>query len=701
MKQITLTTSSLLSAGYIDMTGGTIYVTGGAVESQEGNLHKIISTDGGITGVASYACDPGLTIYASAKEVYLMDLNRIYFDPTFTEAVTGTTMANGDMLQWGSNAFADLNTAIDHVVAGGTLYVNNYSGNVVNSSTSKVISLNITGGPIGEFRPIGSGQNNSKINYPVTIDIDGATLTAGIDYILGRSNSYDNVGNSLVYYQPITINLSNGRNNDNLRFVGQWDTIQSGITMTLTNWEIAGDFKPFFGDARAAENDNYHSFIDVTFDNVTVPADKWIGLANVTDWGQLDYISLTIKNSTIRTGTGGNNMRIASFDDGNDGRHNHNTPIIFTVENSHVNAMLAASNLGNNRTTSYQGTSTLNVLGSSNYIKWANWFQTVNMGVDTLLTGGTITFRPGTYEIAPEETVETTGIINVDATGYTGGSKILINLETGFQNVQPGSESFLLNLKQDVAGKYTLVAGSKAMVIWDGVVTNLFYNPIYSSNSTVVGQTGPNGEILVKTIFDGEGQVKVLGNAFGEEEGSSDLYGFEDAKKALVAGNALYITGGTYGSADDLKPIYGTIADQDATAFVNLGVYAGRFSSIVMADEGKTITGDANLELKGGNYGFSYTYEEWDPETEQDVTLTGYTGGDLVGSKDSVGGVSTLTVSANVNVHGNVSEFDKMVVKSNATMSGSVTVDTLEIDCNNTLTINGALDVGAIHLASA
>ena len=127
-----------------------------------------------------------------------------------------------------------------------------------------------------------------------------------------------------------------------------------------------------------------------------MPADKWIALANVTDWGTMDYISLTIKNSTIRTGTGGNNMRIGAFDDGNDGRHNHNTPITFTVEDSHINAMLAASNIGNTRTTTYQGTSVLNVLGSESYIKWANWFQTVNMGVDTLLTGGTITFRLGT-----------------------------------------------------------------------------------------------------------------------------------------------------------------------------------------------------------------------------------------------------------------------------------------------------------------
>ena len=294
----TLSTTSLLNAGYIDLNGGTVYVTGGAVETQEGNLHKVISTEAGISGV-SYAHDAGLTIYASGKDVYLMDLTRIYFNPTYTEAVTGTTAANGDMLQWGDNAFADLTEAMNHVVSGGTLYVSGYTGDVVYNKTTDAISLNFLGGQVNTFRVIGADRNNSKIYHPVTITVDGTTLNSGIDYILGRANSYDNVGNSLVYYAPITINLSNGRNNDNLRFVGQWSTIQSGITMTLTNWEIAGDFKPFFGDARAAEGEGYHSFIDITFDNVNVPADKWIGIANVTDWGQLDYINLIINPQAL------------------------------------------------------------------------------------------------------------------------------------------------------------------------------------------------------------------------------------------------------------------------------------------------------------------------------------------------------------------------------------------------------------------
>ena len=714
MKLITLSTGSLLNAGYIDLNGGTIYVTGAAAGgAQEGNLTKIISTEAGITG-ATYTCDEGLTVYASGKDVYLMDLSHIYFDPTFTEAVTGTTMANGDVLQWGSNAFSDLATALGKVTQNtGTLYVSNYSGDVVNNTTAGAINLNISGGAIGTFRPISGDRSTAKIYNPITIDIDGATLTAGVDYILGRGNRWDNVGNSLVYYAPVTVNLSNGRNNENIRFVGQWSTFSGGLTLNLTNWDLRGDFKPIVGDARAGASDDAHSFLDVTFDNVTVgnAGAKWISLADVTDWGPLDYISLTVKNSTIMSGTGGNNMRIAAFNDGNnqDGRHGSAVPIFFTVEDSHINGLFSASGLSNNSVAS-GSYATLTIKGSSNYVKWANWFQVVNMTADTYLRGGTVTFRSGTYQVG-DESIETTGVINVDATGYTGGSKILISLETGFQNVEPGSESFLLNLTQD-ADKYVLVAGTKGLVIWDGVVSNLFYNPNFVDNNAVIGQSGPNGEVLLKTVYeDDEETIKILGNAYGEAADYDELLGFEAAKSALAAGNTLYITGGTFGSADDLTPIYGTIAAQDETAFVNLGVTGGQFAGITIAEDGKTVAGNADLELAGGIYGFTYTYEEdrevpvvVDGETTtewQTVTLTGWTGGDIVGSKDSVGGISALSVTGAITIRGNVSEFDKMTVSANARVAGDITVDALEIDCNAALTVNGALDVGALHLASA
>ena len=699
VKLLTVSTDSFLSAGSIDLSGGTIYLTGAAVETEAGtNLRKIISTDAGISGVTKYASDPGVTVYASGRDVYLMDLTDIYFDPTFTEEITGTTMSNGDVLQWGANAFSDLSTAMGKLVTGGTLFVSNYSGNVNSTSDDDAFSLYINGGTIAQFHVINPNPGlRTKIYHPVTINIDGATITGDVNNILGHANSYNSVDNSLVYYAPVTVNLSNGSNDNNLRFVGQWDTINAGITVTLTNWTLRGDIKPLFGDARAGITAGVdHSFIDVTFDNVTVPADKWITLANVTDWGTLDYINLTIKDSEIRSGTGGNNMRVGIFDEGNDGRHNVNVPILVTVQDSHVNAMLTASNIGGNRTTTYQGTSTLKVVGDS-YIKWANWFQTVDMSVDSFLSGGTVTFRPGTYKVSEEETIDTTGIIKVDAKGYTGPSKVMISLTTGFQNVTPGADGFLLLVDQD-GDKYQLIASTKAAVLWaNSDVKDLYYNPIYSSNEAVLGLTAPTGEVLAKTVLDAEEQVVVNGNAFGEEEGYDELVGFNDAKKALKAGGALYITGGTYGSSDDLDPIYATISDQDSTAFVNMVVSDGLFAGITIAEEGKTVSGNANLEIAGGTFGFAYTDESGE------TPVTGFTGGDIAGSKASVtGGTSGLTISAEVNIRGNVTDFDKLTVNAAATVSGDLSVDALEIDCNNTFTVNGAInDLKSIHLASA
>ncbi len=656
LKQITISTSSLLEADYIELQGATVFVTGGAVESTEGNLRKIISTQAGINGVAAYSCDPGLTVYASGKDVYLMDLSHIYFDPTFTEAITGTTMANGDVLQWGSNAFNDFATALGKVTQNtGTLYVSNYTGDVVNNTTASAINLNISGGSIGTFRPISGDRSTAKIYSPITIDIDGATLTAGIDYILGRGNSWDNVGNSLVYYAPVTVNLSNGRNNDNLRFVGQWSTFAGGLTLNLTNWDLRGDFKPIVGDSRAGASDDAPSFLDVTFDNVTVgnAGAKWIGLANVTDWGPLDHISLTVKNSTIMTGTGGNNMRVCAFDAGNDGRHGSAVPIFFTVEDSHINALFSAANL-DVHTTNSGSYATLTIKGSTSYIKWANWFQELDMSVGTLLTGGTITMRDG-------------GLIKIDATGYTGSTTLLISLSDGFTN---DTEAMELELTQDVEDQYELVAGKKGVVLWDKTITDIYTNPDYSAEST--------GSLV------GDGILLYEKNAF------SDL---ETAKAAVTAGNKLYVTGGDYNGG-----LFGTLADGDATPFVDLVVTNGVFSDdgaiLAAAEEGKTVTGNARIEIAGGTFGKAPVVEEG--EVVEPAVLVS-----IDGSKDAVGGTSELVLNTSARVYANITNFDKMSVVSNARVAGDITVDALDIDCNATLTVDGILDVGAIHLVSA
>ncbi len=704
VKLLTVSTASFLDSGYIDLSGGTIYLTGAAVATEEGtNLRKVISTTAGISGVTQYACDPGVTVYASGKEVFLMDLTRIYFDPTFTEEITGTTMFNGDVLQWGSNAFSDLNTAMGKVITGGTLYVTNYNEGLVNPSNTSALNLYVVGGTVSRLHPINRNRapNDTHIYTPVTITIDGSLLPISPDEngqnnnadnsnfndILGRGNTWERVNTSLSYHAPITITLENGRNDSNLRFFGQWATLQSTLSLTFKNWDIRGDLKPIFGDARAGTRDSgtgigdpeVHPVLDVTFDNVTFGGGaKWIGLAQVTNWGQFDSISLTIKNSTIMPGTGGNNARIAAFGDGNNDRHSDASPIFFTVENSHVNALLSASGLTNN-SVGGGNYATLIIKGSSNFIQWANWFQELDMNVDTFLSGGTITFRDS-------------GIVKVDAKGYTGASKVLVSLSNGFANDAAGIE---LNLEQDAA-KYQLLAGKKGLVIWDNdSVADLYYNPGYTSNDVVVGQIAPTGEAMALTVLDGE-EVVVKGNAYGEEEGYDELVGFEAAKAALKAGNALYITGGTFGSSEELDPLYGTIADQDSTAFVNLVVSDGLFAGITIAEEGKTVSGNANLELAGGTFGFQYTDESVEP------AVTGFTGGDIVGSKDSVtGGTSGLTISGAVNVRGNVTDFDKLTVTANATISGDLSVTALEIDCNDTLTVNGALDLKSIHLASA
>jgi len=661
VSEIVLNADGFLTASSINLgsgegestTKGVIRVKSASFTSEEGNRRLIIDSDTDIQN-ATYVADPGTALYSTGKQVYVIDLTRVYYDPTYTAEVDGTKAANGDTLLWGVNAFNTLNGAKGALITGGTLYVSHANERI--GTDDRLINLVIADSNVPVMVTGMTSGDKSFLGADATLTIENSTIGQdGESWLLNRvtaGNPWDHhntIGGNLY----VTINASTigGNNNQTTHFIDYLSYTGTEMVFDINDTIIRNDLE-FFGDSGPLRDGQT---ITINMTNVNAPADKWWRITSGNP-GNAGDIVVNIKNSTIGSGS---TMRFGTQSNWQWGTPAATTNITFSVEDSYFSGYLTAHSIDSGRQCNFTGVKTLIVKGSSNYVRASVHFSQVNIDATSFITGNTMS-------------LDGEGLINVDANGYEGPTKTLIYMNTELSGISEVEAAGL-------ADGYEIVQGSKGVVIADGKAGNLYFDATYTSD--VTGVTSAYGDVL---IFQDDSETPGVANALTE---------LEAAKGKLTAGNKLFV-------AANENVLYGTMADEDSVPFVDMVVTSGDFtadgSKIAVADEdaGKTVTGNATIEIAGGAFGQAeVSHEEDDGEggtnhvVDQDAIYA-----TIDGSKDSVSGESSLVISKAGDMYANISGFAKMSVTADATVHGSVTVSSITIDANSALTVDGALD---------
>ena len=478
------------------------------------------------------------------KDVHLMRVDSFYVDVAY-----GTNGENiqpgevnpitGERLIFGVNAFYYLNDGLNAMKPGQNLYINGRIGNNINTRdrmgniyiTGSTVPVLINGYTTGDqvyegdvwltventqfgtengsflFGTVTMDQawtHNQHILGNMTVNVIGSTIGGDTGAIRVRGMNFVNVLGTAEESATITMNFIDSIINDDMTFIGD---------------SPLGKTETFQGVARKGAN------LVINFDNVNVINDKW-WVIQEGDQESTGTIDVNIKDSTIGRGDG--EMRFSLGDWGNDTPRCH-SDITFNLENTTIVGYLQSAKMGDgnhNELTGYDGNKVINLVGS-NSIRYTYWFNEINLAAGATLTGRRIRMASAG------------GTINVDITGYTGKSKVILSMDNAFENVSS------INVT-GASDEYKVLTSDRAIVI-RGAVKDMYVNSTYTVETCPAG-TVYNDELL----FFGE-------NAFAT---------IDEAAPLLTEDAVLYITGGT--NLLDLAAWSNSISI-DATAEVNYG----------------------------------------------------------------------------------------------------------------------------------
>ena len=686
VNRITLQTSSLLNADYIELNNGVIYVTGSAVAAKVGNLTKIISTQAGISG-ATFAGDPGFSVYKSGNDVYVLDLTRIYVDPNYTSAVTGTTAATGDTLSWGVNAFSDINAAYNALIHGGTLFVANWgtpgsqAGDIRPTSPASIVAQGPT-----NFSVCFNNGNPATFDTDVYITITNTSTPQANTALLNGADGNKNVFNGNVY---ITFNGTD-RVNTNTSFkvskysVFNGDLVQ--INIDGSNGLSISDDYWLFGNTAESDFRNL-GLLELNITGVTTRNQaKWTGLfdgdptlpagmhvvANIKD---CLYVS-SYPNWSIGLVSTGANARNVVYD-----VHLSGTTIDGNISGQRTSLWNGVPG----DTSVYEGTKTLYIDGGDNLVNQAVMFHHIIVDANASLRvrnvnndGG----QRGVQFMAANSSGPNS--IEVDVSNYNGEDKMIISTPT-FTGA-----AFDLVLKGDTEEKFVIGVGRSHGVYIITKGGDVMYNADISSDD--------NGIAFANTFVHVDEDEEANSNAFNDYDAAKAAIDARPGKNLFVSGiggedefyadgYAVTVTDGVY------ETFYGSDDEEDTVASVNIKVTGGSFGDIIVAESGSTVTGDALVELAGGTYGIPAVYEtpeatEDDPNPEPEL-VEDEVPATIDGSRDAVNGTSTLVVSKDLSIAGQIIGFDEAFVNVNLSVTGDFESDVITIDASKKLTVGG------------
>ncbi len=696
ISNITITTSSLLSADYIDLgTGGTIYVTGALGAGKVGNMTKIISTQAGISG-ASLAGDPGFYIYAQGNDVYLLDTTRIYLDPTFTEAVTGTTTFTGDTLIWGVNAFAvpsntnlanatELNNAL---VTGGTLFISNWgtagsqAGDV---RTLKDVSI-VAQGPTNFSIVFGNnGGGGHVVDNDINITVTNTGTPQGNTRVIHSNND-----NARWTFNGNVIITFNGTGNFNTnasfgviarsKFNGDLLQINMDGSKGMNN---DADYW-LFRDIAAGDYDNV-KLIEVNITGVTTPNSKWAGLFAGNPNVSAKQVVLNMTDCVYR----GGNWSYSLVDSGELAR---NTNFTVHLSGTTIEGLLSGQRKRDQNvpgtTSVYEGVRTLYVDGDKiSRVQQAQMFNHFVLDARAqLIVNNNNNPRLGAIQFMAHNSSGQDSI-TIDVTNYDGADKMVLQAPSFSYGQQNASlDDIALYLTGDTEGKFAIGLGLSRGAFIITKNGDVLYNAQISTedNGRAFGTSFILADHEDANAFNDYDAAKAAFDAHEAVNPGRSLFvsGNGDQSQAFYAdGYAVTINGGTY------DEVYGN-DDEGSVASVSMKVTGGQFFTLATTDGGD-VTGDARIELAGGKFGIPATYTTPDDPEEEPEIDEPEVPATIDGAKDSVGGVSSLVVSNDLSIAGSVVNWDIAYVNANTSVTGNFEATTITIDAAKTLKAEG------------
>jgi len=661
VKSIVIDANACLTANTIELAeGGSIAITGTLEGS---NYHKVISTQ---TALADDPIAEGFRLFKKGNDIYVLGLSRIYFDEKYSSEDYGRTLDNGDVIYYGINAFSDLNAARAAAYANkAMLCVVDRKSNITITGTT-IVSLAIQDSTVASLQHgLTTGQTAENDIHDVHVVIDNSTVNTSDGFIFGEGNWQNRNTFSGNFTLDVTDSVLGGGRTRIATFFTEGN---KNVVINVTDSSMLGDLS-IIEDSPFGGSDS----VEVNLTNVSAPVTKWWTFFDGYPGESGGTINVNIKDSVLGNSTGFRFGVQRSCGASN----NVATDVTFTVDNSTVTGGLfiervdgSGSNLIN-----YTGHATLNVIGT-NYVRYSLKFHEVNIGADASISGSTLSLRSG-------------GEINIDATGYDGPTKAFI-----YMSNQMGDDNTKLNVTGVNKDLYDLVVTSNAVVVFDGTIGNLYWNPTYTLKNT--GWTSSLGDvILVHGSIEGKEDVQ---NAYSaqddvyDDEGVLILSGLDKAKLALTEGNQLVVTGvgadgKFFGTIDSVE-----VTDRDIDVVILDGNFTAEGAIVAAADEesGKVSTGGSWIEIAGGTFGKAASGE--DPAVLASINGSRYSIAPIEEGKGS-----HLTLSYDTTMYANVSDFDDITVTGNVKVVGTVDdVDALYIDCNGSLSVDGELDAESV-----
>ena len=496
-------------SGVVFSENGTVYFRGA---DEAGNLSDVTRYD--VTNIVND------------------DFHRYAFvDPMFGANGEGiaegaTHSITGIPLVWGVNAFSRMEDACAVAIPGQNVYVSHLIGENL-TTNDQLFNLHISGSTV-PVMITGFTSGDKTYVGDVTLTIENSTIaTQSGSYLVGTVTGW---GENWLHNEHIigdlTINVVGstiGGNTGAIRVTGfnfvdvlGTEDDPATITFNFKDSIIRDDFL-FIGDSPLGLEETFQGVtykganLVINFDNVLVPNDKWWYIQD-GNWKSEGTIKVNIKDSTIGGGDSQMRFSLGGWQTAYGSPQVCHSDISFTIENSTIVGYLqsASSFDGNHEELSaFDGKKSVTLVGD-NSIRYIYWFDEINLTPGATLTGRSIRMASAG------------GKINIDVTGYTGSSKVLVAMDYAFENI--GAEDISITGVENSV--YQILCTDRLIILkGNDSFKDLYVNPDYTSMDVVLG-TSCNGEAL----FYGE-------NAFAS---------VSDAIPYLTDGTVLHLTGGEH-----------------------------------------------------------------------------------------------------------------------------------------------------------
>ena len=510
LTSFTITADDTLVTDHLDMVdGGTITIKGGAFEAEFGNLHKVVDTVTGIGGIDinKIVVEGGVYAFSQNNDLFLLDKSHIYLDTTYTEAITGTTAANGDTLIYGVNAFNTDPAAYNALVVGGTLFVSNWGTagtQAPNIAPGKPASI-VAQGPTN-FSVIANGGSPRVVNDDITVIIDNVNGTPQASSRLLGTGGGDN--NRWVFNGNVVVTFTgSGSVNTNTDFgISSYSVFNGDLfQINIINKDITGDYWLL---RNVAQNDVANlGKLELNITGVTTSnAAKWTGLFDGDPNLPTMHIVANITDSLYRAGN--NDWSVGLVSTGDNGRN--------AIYDVHLNGSTIMGWISGARTSKwngqpggvYEGTRTLYVDGTkTSIVQEAMMFHHIIVDANAQLV-----VRAQAHFLAANSSGPNT--VELDVSGYTGADKMLLSTPSF-----TGAE-FELVLTGNTNDVYVAGLGKKHGAF---IITK-------------------NGDVYYNTNFSDDDIGLAVGSSFVLIDGTTNTNAFTDyeaAKEAIDARTAL------------------------------------------------------------------------------------------------------------------------------------------------------------------